>query len=169
MGVPGRARARLSSRGNLYPSAAAPSAAPSDLRLLLAPPLARGTQRVCGIDRRAGNVGGVAPWGAAEAQRGGLALIRAWRGGCSGLRPRPLRVGTTVGLGGGVEPIRAVSLRLLPDTLVASGWCGILRRPCSASYLTRGPGRLSAVRCARKAVGVRARSSERRGGPPPGP
>ena len=40
---------------------------------------------------------------------GGLAWLRpsAWRSS----RPRPLWVGTTVGLRGGVEPIRAVSLR----------------------------------------------------------
>ncbi|ELK18800.1 hypothetical protein PAL_GLEAN10000616 [Pteropus alecto] len=135
----------------------------------IAPPLARETHRVYGIDRRAGSVGGVARWGAAEVQRGGRALTRAWRGGSPGPRPRPLQVGTTVGLEAGVEPIRAVSLRLLPDTLVASGSCRVLRSPCSASHLTRGPGRLSVVRCARKAVGIRARSSERRGGRPPGP
>lgn len=163
-----RARVHLSPRGDLYPSAAASSTAPSDLRILRAPPLARGPHRVYGIDRRAGNVGGVARWGAAEVQRGGRALTRAWRGGSSGPGPAP-PVGTTVGRGGGVEPIRAVSLRLLPDTLVASGSCRILRSPCSASCLTRGPGRLSAIRCARKAVGIRARSSERRGGRPPGP
>lgn len=55
-------------------------------------------------------VGGVATrGGGGERWLGGLARPRPSAWGSS--RPRPLWVGTTVGLGGGAEPIRAVSLR----------------------------------------------------------
>ena len=54
--------------------------------------------------------------------------------------PAPFWVGTTVGLGGGAEPIRAVSLRPLPDTLAASCWCRSLCSPCPV-WRSRAGGR----------------------------
>lgn len=56
-----------------------------------------------------------------------------------------------------------------PDTPAASGSCRILRSPCRVWCSGAGAGRLFARRCARKAVGLRLRRSERPGGRPPGP
>ncbi|XP_059766414.1 uncharacterized protein LOC132357137 [Balaenoptera ricei] len=66
--------------------------------------------------------------------------------------PAPFWVGTTVGLGGGVEPIRAVSLRPLPDTLAASCWCRSLRGPCPV-WRSRAGGGTPLCRSARTASG----------------
>lgn len=72
--------------------------------------------------------------------------------------------------GGGAEPIRQGSLRPAfptpPPPAVRAASCAA---PAGFGAAARGAGRLFAIRCARKAVGIRLRSSERRGGRTPGP
>lgn len=96
-------RHRHTLRGGLYPSAAPCSATPGD------PP---------SPGPRPPYAAGPEAWGWSP-QGGRRRVAGGWRGGTAwprpsgwrSSRPRPLWVGTTVGLRGGVEPIRAVSLR----------------------------------------------------------
>lgn len=78
-------------------------------------------------------------------------------------RPRPLWVGTRVGRGGGVEPIRAVSLRPPSRHPRRQRFVPHPAQPLPSSVQQRGGRDASAILAARKAVGIRLRSSERRG------
>ena len=107
-------RHRHTLRGGLYPSAAPCSATPRDPPSPgPRPPYAAGPE-----------AWGWSPhWGQ---RRAGVAPPLSWRSS----RPRPLWVGTTVGLRGGVEPFVPYLSAALPNTLAASDRYRNLCSPC---------------------------------------